>query len=418
MTDNNRLNKYITTFIVSVLVVFFLCLCVELELLFRCEKKVTTEELNLANLSKFCTISQLEKKLKNDPNNYLAEIKLAQIYESLEEYDKANELYLKALKLSGNSDYSLYSYSLFLAKRGLFALSAINCEKMGNHGKNIIKYRAKIYKTIADNLFSQKQYAGALRAYQIAFKYAKTMKDKKFFNSVKEKYVETFIKVADTNVEDGEIQEAISNLENALKLKEDIEAKYKLAIILQTADPKRAQKLIEETFNENPYVINPYIYNQILELLINEYSKNNQKDKRNYYIVKKRKFEKKLKEFYIYKDDIIISNFTIIKEKKLFNKNKYYISFDIKNNTKQKIYNLYFKFDLFVNKKEYSVEKKIISTKNTLNYYEKKEGILIELPNDIEFLPYEFKNDLTTKIYAKKRKNSPYTLIKIDTQIF
>ena len=86
---NIPIKKTIITVLVTIVLIFVFATVVELELLFRCEKKVNFEELNMKNLSKFCTIEQLEQLKRNNPNNGIVDIKLANLYASLNETSKA-----------------------------------------------------------------------------------------------------------------------------------------------------------------------------------------------------------------------------------------------------------------------------------------------------------------------------------------
>ena len=113
---NTLLRDFSITIIISIILAISCALIFELELLFRCEKKVNFEELKLKNLSKFYTISQLEKLAKQNPQNSVIYIKIANIYTSLKEYTNAQKFYEKALVVSKRSNFSLYSYALFCAK--------------------------------------------------------------------------------------------------------------------------------------------------------------------------------------------------------------------------------------------------------------------------------------------------------------
>ncbi|MBQ8476784.1 hypothetical protein IJ531_06965, partial [bacterium] len=147
---NAKSPSLFATMAVTAVVVVVLCFAVELELLFRCENYVTRHELNMANLVKFATIEQLEKRLDNEPDNYVVGIKLAKIYEGLGDFARANELYTDALKQSGRSNYSLYNYAVFCAKRNMFAIAASMSEEISGKNAKNIKYKAQIYELIAD----------------------------------------------------------------------------------------------------------------------------------------------------------------------------------------------------------------------------------------------------------------------------
>ena len=57
------INEYVVTIILSLIISVAIGLVVELDLLFRSEDYVNSNELKVENLSEFFTIEQLEKKI-------------------------------------------------------------------------------------------------------------------------------------------------------------------------------------------------------------------------------------------------------------------------------------------------------------------------------------------------------------------
>ena len=415
-TKKNHLKEFILTIIVTAIVVFSLCLCVELELLFRTEQKVNQEELNVENLVEFCTIEQLEKYLEKNPQNYFAKIKLAGIYESLGEYKHADKLYQEALVTSVRSNFSLYSYAMFCAKRGMFDLAVSLAEELVEADSKAYEFRAKIFEQIALKLFQEKQYAGVVSAYQIAYKYAKNIKNTDYFKSIQKRYAKSYIDLADQNIEKDKIDEAISNLKNSLKIYYTNEAEYKLGLIYINIDKFIAEKHISKVFKNNIFMVNPYIYNSLLSDL-SDISKNTKgTPSSDYYLLKLKSFKKTLAENYIYKNDILIKNSFIVKKKKIFNKKPvYYLVFDIENNTKVKIQELFIEAIIFIDNKQYKVDKRLFSKSHSLDFYDKAEFNKILLPRDFDVIEPRDKTDVIVKYFARKKENAPWTLIKIDS---
>ena len=412
---HNYIKEYVLTFIIATLVVVTFCLCFELNLLFVSEKKVNQEELNMANLSKFCTISELEKRRIAQPSDYLVDIKLAQIYESLEKFDKANEFYLSALKKSARSDFSLYSYAMFCANHSLYGTAATVAEELSSNNKYHNLYKAKIYKSLGDNLEKENQILAANKAFQVSYKYAKALDDDEYIKLITEKFAKSYIGVADYNIQLKNLQDAILNLNNSIRILDTPLARYKLGLINIDIDKIEADRFISSAFDENPYLVNPYIYNKLLNDLMSEAKSANKQSSLNYYSMKLNRFKKQLLKYYIYKDDIFIENVKIAQSKKLFSKNeKYILSFDLKNNTKFSLNSLFMKLEIAINSKTYTIEKKLLTYGKSLGYYEKLEQIQFELPKDATFITVPFKNDVIVKFYAKKRKNAPWTLIGIE----
>ena len=76
-----------------------------------------------------------------------------------------------AVKKSGRTYYTIYNYALFCAKRGLYAISSALAEEIINSNKKGIEYKARIYEAIADKMYSDGEYRGAVNAYQVSCKY-------------------------------------------------------------------------------------------------------------------------------------------------------------------------------------------------------------------------------------------------------
>ena len=412
----NPLKNYIITIIVTAIAVISLSFCVELELLFRTETKVNSEELNVENLVEFCTIEQLEKYLQKNPKDYFAKIKLAGIYEYLKEYETANKLYLEAVGTSVRSNFALYSYGEFCARRGMFNLAATLADELMEVNDKAFEYRAKIYNQIAEKLKEKKQYEAIVSAYQIAYKYAKNSKDAEFREYIKSEYAKSYILLADENIKNNKIKEAISNLNNSLKIKESDEARYKLGLIYINVDKFIAEKHISSVFKKNIFMVNPYIYNSLLSDLSNESKNTRGLHSSDYYMLKLNSFKKKLSENYVYKNDILIENSYIAKKKKLFSKDfSYYLVFDIENNTKVKIPELYLQVILYVDKNQYKVDKKMFSYTHPLDFYEIIEQNKILLPKSFKLNNLKEKNEIIIKYFARKNENAPWTLLKIDS---
>ena len=231
---NNKIVKF-TSFFITILVTFFVVLIfsfvIELTLLFKCENDVTRRELKINNLVHFATIEQLEHYLKSNPDDYVAIIKIAKILEDLGRKAEANKTYLYAIKVSSRANYALYHYAIFCAKNHMYLTSSAFAEDMIGHSKRTINYKGKIYEIMADGMFEDKEYLAATKAYQIAYKYLKNVEKNKHLSELKQKYAQSYIKLADQQISDNMIDEAIVSLQNSIDIKETPFANYKLGLI-------------------------------------------------------------------------------------------------------------------------------------------------------------------------------------------
>lgn len=409
---NTLLRDFSITIIVSIILAISCALIFELELLFRCEKKVNFEELKLKNLSKFYTISQLEKLAKQNPQDSVIYIKIANIYTSLKEYANAQKFYEKALVVSKRSNFSLYSYALFCAKYGLLNNATSLAEEISANNSKTFEFRAEIYEAIADSLDNLGYFEGANKSYQIAYKYAKNIDDKKLANQIREKYALSYTKLADEKINSNKIEDAILDLKNSIEIYSNPVAKYKLALIYKDIDKKTSERYFSQTLRQNPYLVNPEIYNNLLNKLYNEANLKGSDKDIDYYSNQLKKLNKKLKNAYLYKNDISITSSKIIKKKKFYSKEaNNYLNFNLKNNTDSPIKELYFEIQLISGTKTHKIEKKL-TTK--LNPYLKQQDILnLDAYIDGMFLKNNLNNNIYAKYYCKKDKKAPWTLIAI-----
>ena len=403
--------EYFCTFIVSVIAIFSLCMCFELQLYFNTEDFINQRELKMKNLLNFYNISQLEALYKKDPNNHMVAINLARAYETIENYSSADDLYKKAIISSGNSDYSIYAYAVFCAKRKWYGVATDLAEEFySNNNKKIYAYKTEIYSELAKSMDENKEY-------EIAYKYAKNIKDKDMYESVKDVYSKEFIKLADYHISKGQPDKAVLDLKNSLGIKSQDVAKYKLGLIYQDSDKVLAEKYFNEVFKSNPYIINPYIYNKLLEDLILETKQGKNSHSTDFYTARLNNLKTKMREIYLFKGDITINNSKIVKYKKMLSKNaRYELHFDIKNNTKLNINKLYVLSEIYKGKKKYSIEKKIGNSSGASDF-DIMQDVASELPEDFRFddiMKNKSQTDIIIKYYAKKQARAPWTLIKIE----
>ena len=426
MNKKNKANssvwEYLTTVIVTIIALFSVCLCIQLQLYFNIETIVAKKELEMKNLAKFYNIEQLEKMYLIEPKNYYIAINLAKAYETIEMFDLSNNLYREAVINSENSNYSIYSYGMFCARMGWYGLAADLAEEFLTKNKTVYGYKAEIYEELAKTLDEKKEYEASVKAYQIALKYAKNARNRKFLENIKDKYSKEYIKLADYNISQNKINDAVLNLDNSLKIKEQDIAKYKLALIYRNTDKYKSEKYFNDVLKSNPYIVNPDIYNRLLNDLILETKDGDNFHSKEFYQSRLNNFINKIQKFYIYKGDIIFSNTSIIKNRKLFGGSvQHKLCFTIKNNTQSDIESLYVKASFLIDEDEYQVTKKVTDNSIGFGPHEILKDVKIDLPEDI-VSAYNDKNainkNIEIKYYVKKQKKAPWTLAKIEAVKF
>lgn len=406
--------EYFVTIIISMIVTFAICLGLQLELMFRSEQNVNRKELSVENLSKFWTIEGLEKQLQVTPDDYILNLKLAVLYESLNKLDKANTYYKNALKLSARSNLAIYSYAMFCARNELYVFAATLAEELIGANKKTYLYKANIFEQLGKSFDAKDNIPASVNSYQIAYKYAKSVGDVKYLNSIKKQYANEYIKLADLNVKNKDIEQAICDLNNSLKIRKTPLANYKLGLIYLNSNQQKAEKYIYQAMSEDIFMINPYIYNSLVQNLMQEAKILNKQSVYNFYNLRLVRFKNKLMNSYLYKNQIIIDNSTLVSTKSFLKKPQKYLVFQIKNNTQNEIKDLYLKAELFINGQKYTAQKKIINQVHPLEAYDNLIYENYVLPDEIEFNNLNQNNDIFVKYYAKRCENAPWLLVKID----
>lgn len=194
----------------------------------------------------------------------------------------------------------------------------------------------------------------------MAYKYAKGVYSKKDFECLKTNYAKEYIKMADVMIKEGEIKEAVLDINNSLKLKELPAAKYKLALLYRNSDIVKSEKLISKVLCINPYIVNPYIYNGLLNDLVEKARQEGNVGKINFYDKKIKAFNKLLTNIYIYKGDLKITGIKVYSKKEhIFSKDKIFIEFSLKNETKNDIAYLDIFVEIYYQNNKLKLEKKL-----------------------------------------------------------
>lgn len=395
----------------------------ELELLFRTEYRLTYDRFGIQSLSRLKTIDQLLAKIDEDPGNYYALIKLGNAYLENNEIEKAEKCFRRALIFSNRSNYALFSYAVFYAKTNKFFKSATIAEELSIKYKTNLKYKSEIYEAIGDKSIENHEYEAALRAYQISLKYAKNMNKRKYLKKIEDKYAYSYIKLADKNIESHEPEEAATNLMNSIKINDSPIAHYKLSLILKDASPVQAESHMYKAFVGDPYVVNPEIYYNLLNSLYEEESKKIEHSSANFYKIRIKDLKRKISEYYIFKNDISISEIKFVPSKKFKDLSSNIVNpgtlgFILTNNTDKPIKSLYLKIEYVLPTGVYPYEKKIVHPYSP--FYEKSFLEVDNIPISEDIPPQMLNNQVRKiiKIYLKKKYKAPYTLIRISTVNF
>lgn len=305
---------------------------------------------------------------KENPKDYIINLKIAFLHEILKENDKAQENYEKALVKSNNAPFALYKAAVFYAKQHN-TQRAINLAIMFpvTKDKRTYEMKARFFAELANTFLVEKDYPNAIKTYKVSYKYARNTDDI-LENKIAKEYSNSYSEYADDFISKNDPIHGLQMLKNALEVYPDPYSKYKLGLMYQNVDDVKAQKYIEEVYSEKPEIVNIELYNKLLNTLIEDFNRNGEFSRANFYRLKLENFKRKLVNNNIYKDDIEIVNININKKRRIvFTKGKYNITFDLKNNSNYPIENLFIKVIIKPRgENPIEVEQKIITRDNPL----------------------------------------------------
>ena len=131
------------------------------------EKEKVDKAVELYNQGKYKeAIDAFSSVLETCQDNAELYNNIALCYANLGEYDKANSLYVDALKISERSNYSIYSYAIFCAKRNILGLSANLAEELVGTSAKTLEFKAQIYEQMALTLENLKSYEAARYSFE------------------------------------------------------------------------------------------------------------------------------------------------------------------------------------------------------------------------------------------------------------
>ncbi len=276
------------------------------------------------------------QKAKENPGDYSINVKLGNLYELIFSYKQAEEQYVKAIN---KSPYGVYSSYLGLAnlyiKQGKYAkaLNIVKQLKNTDH-KPLLIAKGDFYMNLGDALWQKNKYESAVKQYKIAFFYYKKVDSQKKDMAITG-ILDCYNKIADKNFKRHRIDKAIENLETALLYKETPVILYKLAILYKNFDPVMANKYIEQTYKEDPGLINYDLYEELLINLIKYYYQNGDDLKTELYKHKLKSIKNFEKRYVITDKDVTVKIDKIKITSNLFKtKHKIRVKFRIENTSK------------------------------------------------------------------------------------
>ena len=95
-----------------------------------------------------------------------------------------------------------------------------------------------------------------------------------------------------------------------------------------------------------------------------------------------------------------------------------FLAFDVKNNSNDTISDLFIKAELYLNKKIFEIDKRVVTPSEKLDINQTLSNVVIQLPQEMQIEKDNIQRDIIVKYFARKNKKAPWTIIKIDSVDF
>ena len=413
----NEITEYIKTIFWTIFVAAIVVSIMVLDVRLNIGKKKDTDfhikELTNIRLS----LDELFYLERQNPNDFMINLKIAFLYEVLKDYQNAQIHYEKALTKSPDNPFALYKAAMFYASQREYqdAIAYISLIPDQNN-KKYYELKARFYSRLGDYFLEDEDYPNSIKVFKMALKYARNT-DVKLEERVKVGYANAYNEYAEKFINENDPNHAILMLENALEIYPDPYAMYKLGLIYQNVNDEKALKYIENAFGIKPEIVNVEIYNKLLNKLIDRCKEEGEYSKSRFYGLKLDNFKRKIINNNIYKGDLEIKNFQVVSKRKfLIGEKQYSIIFDITNNTKYTVDNLFIL--LIINPQGGKIvesELKIVNRNKPLEANKTLKNIRIPIVTNSHNL---FSDHAEIQILARKNIRSQWTMIDYLTASF
>lgn len=270
----NRIWEYLRTILLTILAAFILLVALLFVIQYQVYNEETKKQVQEDTID-YALIGVLIEKNKyfesQNPTDYKINLKLGTLYEIQKKYPDAEMQYREAINKAPYAEYKpVYKLALlYLFLNRLNEAQALMDNLGEKPNKKLIKYKAEIYSKLGDKYYSKGDYEEASEKYQKSLSYLRIIKSDKE-QLIKGSLASAYIYLADENVKQMEIEDAIKYLNRAKSLINAPIIKYKLALLLTRTDPNLAYRYFDEVFETAPEIIDYEGYSKFLSYLVTE----------------------------------------------------------------------------------------------------------------------------------------------------
>lgn len=233
----------------------------------------------LRDYIKNTVIIQNEDLEFDHPDDYRIDIHLGYLYSLIQEHDKAEAYYLKAVQKAPDGIYRpLYELASFYIDRERYdeTRSILESFPQTPHAP-LIKYQSYLYRKLGDAFYKKGQYGYALNEYENALHYWKKLRrpEVAYIKEINNNIYNAANKLADLCINNDMVQEGITYLNLAEKAKpNDFNIQYKLALATAETDSERSYKYFQKLFKKDPTKVDYIAYYNLIQSLIYKYECN------------------------------------------------------------------------------------------------------------------------------------------------
>lgn len=314
------LKTIVLSFMVAVIITFGLAIKARNEMIKNIYANIKEQKLIDRQMAE--KFIQSNSDLLNDIKNkkYIVCMHIGELYETVDDYEKAQIAYESAVEKVGVGNYKPY-YKLICVLAAQEKFNEINkiMSKIKDFpDKKLIKFKTKAYLAIGDKYYSIGKFIQAAKNHEKAkFYYDKfKKKDKVVEQSIENRIINSYIQVANTLVNMGYNSDAVRYLKKVEKyIPDDLIIKYKIGIILSDSNPEEAVKYLEPLFEKIPQEIDNGVYCSALMKAANIADLEGRHTVAKKYRYKIHSADLFIKRKVIYKNDIdtIIGDYTVRK---------------------------------------------------------------------------------------------------------
>ena len=315
------------------------------------EQQIAKQIVNHADLT-----SSLTSK------NYAVCINVGDLYYAAGDLQRAEYAYHLALEKSPNGTFAAhqkFATVLITQNKTKDAEEVINDVPDINSLK-LVRFKTRTYIILGDKYYSESKFLKAAEAYEKANYYYTRLKkrDRYIHESIKKRIVSSYIEAASVIIEKGgSSSDAARFLKKALKYDPDnLNIKYRLALIYADLDPILAIDFFEELMQKIPQEIDYLAFGKALIKAANMMDIQNNQIQAKYYRYRIHSLDLYTQNKVVYKNDINIDLKSLI-VKKIFFTYQLRNTYKIKNVSTEDIKKLYVEFVL---KKDDKVKQTVV----------------------------------------------------------